>query len=68
LAGDDELGLSDLRRAFSLVQLQAGVSEIVIARLMRHTTTALIASMQRRLRATWEVYIIRQLAQSESDG
>ena len=38
-----EPGLHDFRRVFYLTQLQAGLSETVIARLMGHTTTALIA-------------------------
>ncbi len=36
------IGLHDFRRAFCLNLLQAGVPEITIARLMGHTTTALI--------------------------
>lgn len=42
-AGVAEPGLHDFRRAFCLAQLQAGVSETTIARLMGHTTTQLIA-------------------------
>ena len=42
-AGIDEPGLHDFRRAFCLAQLEAGVPETTIARLMGHTTTQLIA-------------------------
>ena len=37
------VSLHDFRRAFCLAQLQAGVPETTIARLMGHTTTQLIA-------------------------
>lgn len=42
-AGIEEPGLHDFRRAFCLAQLQAGVPETTIARLMGHTSTQLIA-------------------------
>ncbi len=41
-------GLHDFRRAFCLSQLQAGVPETTIARLMGHTTTQLIARYARQ--------------------
>jgi site-specific recombinase XerD len=42
-AGIEEPGLHDFRRAFCLAQLQAGVPETTIARLMGHTSTQLIS-------------------------
>jgi integrase len=48
LAGVAEPGLHDFRRAFCLSQLQAGVPETIIARLMGHTTTQLIARYARQ--------------------
>jgi len=42
-AGIKEPGAHDFRRAFCLGQLQAGVPETTIARLMGHTSTQLIA-------------------------
>ena len=41
-------GLHEFRRAFCLAQLQAGVPETTIARLMGHTTTQLIARYARQ--------------------
>jgi integrase len=48
LAGIPEPGLHDFRRAFCLAQLQAGVPETTIVRLMGHTTTQLIARYARQ--------------------
>jgi len=48
LGGIAEPGLHDFRRAFRLAQLQAGVPEKTIARLMGHTTTQLIARYARQ--------------------
>jgi integrase/recombinase XerC/integrase/recombinase XerD len=47
-AGIVEPGLHDFRRAFCLAQLQAGVPETTIARLMGHTTTQLITRYARQ--------------------
>jgi integrase/recombinase XerC/integrase/recombinase XerD len=47
-AGIPEPGLHDFRRAFCLSQLQAGVPETTIARLMGHTSTQLIARYARQ--------------------
>lgn len=47
-AGIPEPGLHDFRRAFCLSQLQAGVPETTIARLMGHSTTQLIACYARQ--------------------
>jgi len=47
-AGIPEPGLHDFRRAFCLSQLQTGVPETTIARLMGHTTTRLIARYARQ--------------------
>ena len=47
-AGTPEPGLHDFRRAFCLSQLQAGVPETTIARLMGHTSTQLIARYARQ--------------------
>ena len=46
--GIPEPGLHDFRRAFCLAQLQAGVPETTIARLMGHATTQLIARYARQ--------------------
>lgn len=47
-AGVPMPGLHDFRRAFCLSQLQAGVPETTIARLMGHATTQLIARYARQ--------------------
>lgn len=48
--GIEEPGLHDFRRAFCLHQLQAGVNETTIARLMGHTSTQLIARYSKQTR------------------
>jgi integrase/recombinase XerC len=42
-AGIKQPGLHDFRRAFCLAQLQAGTPEVVISRLMGHSSTVLIS-------------------------
>lgn len=58
-----EPGLHDFRRAFCLAQLQAGVPETTIARLMGHTTTQLIARYAKQTGSD-----LRQLYRSPLDG
>ena len=62
-AGVVEPGLHDFRRAFCLSQLQAGVPETTIARLMGHTTTQLIARYAKQTGSD-----LRQLYHSPLDG